>query len=274
MGLFFNNYNKPGPGVEKDGPKKRGVFLYFELLWRKLGKMFLSNMLYFLVSVPVILLYHFMSYCYLSMILPEEFTQNTTGFSQIVLILTVLLTILLGTGPVSCGYTFLMRSFAREEHVWMTSDFFEHTRKNFVQSLIVFIINTVLIAACAFSIHFYAQMAATMPFMKYLAYVLMIMLLMIFIMHFYIYEFIITFKVSIKDAYKNSLIMAFAGLPMNIFLLAFVVVVTCLAFTYLTPIAIILVAAIFWISFMRFPIDFYTARKIKRDLIDARGENE
>ena len=32
MGLFSFNYAKPGPGVDRDAPKKKGIFLYFELL--------------------------------------------------------------------------------------------------------------------------------------------------------------------------------------------------------------------------------------------------
>ena len=123
MGLFFN-YDKPGPGIEKDGPKKKGLFLYFELFWRKLGKLFLSNMLYVALSAPVILAYHFFCFYVLSAIVPAEFSAETTVFNQLVLFATVLLTVFMGTGPVSCGYTFLLRNFAREEHVWMVSDFF------------------------------------------------------------------------------------------------------------------------------------------------------
>lgn len=37
MGLFFN-YDKPGPGMDKNAPKHWGIFLYFELLWRNFGK--------------------------------------------------------------------------------------------------------------------------------------------------------------------------------------------------------------------------------------------
>lgn len=61
MGLFFN-YDKPGPGVDKNAPKHWGIFLYFELLWRNFGKMLLSNMLYFVVSMPVLALYFISTY--------------------------------------------------------------------------------------------------------------------------------------------------------------------------------------------------------------------
>lgn len=273
MGLFFN-YDKPGPGVEKDGPKKRGVFLYLELLWRKLGKLFLSNMLYVLVSIPVILAYHFVSFYVLSALLPAEFVQNGVAFTQAVLLMTVIFTVFWGTGPISCGYTFLLRNFAREEHVWLSSDFFEHTKKNFKQSIIMFIIDIVVLVTGINAIYFYWQISETMPMLKYVAYVLSAAMCIFTVMHFYMYEFLVTFKCSIMEVYKNSLIMTFATLPMNIFLVLFVVIVSYLFFSILTPIAIVLVTALFWVSFMRFPIEFYAARKIKRELIDRKESDE
>ena len=50
MGLFFN-YDKPGPGIDKNAPKKKGIFLFLELLGRNLSNLLLSNMLYFIVSL-------------------------------------------------------------------------------------------------------------------------------------------------------------------------------------------------------------------------------
>jgi len=267
MGLFFN-YDKPGPGVEKDGPKKRGVFLFLELLWRKLGKIFLSNMLYVLVSLPVILLYHFLCFYFLSAIMPAEIVGNSTVINQLTLILTALLTIFWGTGPVSCGYTFLLRNFAREEHVWLVSDFFEHIRKNFKQSLIIFIIDIVVLVSGVNSIYFYFNMSGQYPMLRYLAYFMIAAMIIYTFMHFYMYEFLITFNVKVKDVFKNSLIMAFASAPINVFLVIFVVVATYMFFSILTPIAILLVTFLFWVSLMRFCIDFSSARKIKKELID------
>lgn len=275
MGLFFN-YDKPGPGVEKDGPKKRGIFLFMELLWRKLGKIFLSNMLYVLVSLPVILLYHFFSFFVMSAILPAELAQSDTAVNQLTLMLTVLITVFWGTGPVSCGYTFLLRNFAREEHVWLASDFFEHIRKNFKQSIIIFLIDLVVLFAGVNSIYFYFSMAAQYPVMQYLAYFMIVCMVIYTFMHFYMYEFLVTFKVSIKDVFKNSLIMAFASAPINLFLVVFIIVATYMFFSVLTPIAIVLVTGLFWVSLMRFCIDFCSARKIKKELIDKadKGSDE
>ena len=273
MGLFFN-YDKPGPGIEKDGPKKKGIFLFLELIWRKLGKLFLSNMLYMAVSLPVLLLYHFIAFYVLSAAMPVEIAANSTIFNQLVLLVTVIFTIFWGTGPVSCGYAFLLRNFAREEHVWLASDFFEHTRKNFKQSLIVFIIDIIVLITGINAIYFYWKMSAAMPALRWVSYILAFVMFIYTIMHFYMYEFLVTFKLKVRDVYKNSLIMAFAALPMNIFLMAFVAICSYLFFSFLTPIAILLVAALFWVSFMRFSIDFFAARIIKRELIDRKESDQ
>ena len=88
MGLFFN-YDRPGPGVDKNAPKKKGVALYFELLGRNLSKLILANMLYFVVSIPVVILYYFISVMILGNLMPES--VETAGFAQISVLLASLL---------------------------------------------------------------------------------------------------------------------------------------------------------------------------------------
>lgn len=61
MGLFGFNYSKPGPGVDKDAPKKKGIFLFFELFFRKFWKLIHANMLYFICSIPMLLIVYFAS---------------------------------------------------------------------------------------------------------------------------------------------------------------------------------------------------------------------
>ena len=43
LGLF-GNYDKPGPGVDKDEPKKAAPVRFFEILWRKLSKLVQLNL--------------------------------------------------------------------------------------------------------------------------------------------------------------------------------------------------------------------------------------
>lgn len=48
---FFNNFDKEGPGVPKDSPKKKTLFFFFEILFRNFWKMMLLNLIYWLLSI-------------------------------------------------------------------------------------------------------------------------------------------------------------------------------------------------------------------------------
>ena len=52
FGLF--DYSKPGPGVKKNGPKKKGFVVFFEIYFRKFWKLILANLLFVLVSLPLV----------------------------------------------------------------------------------------------------------------------------------------------------------------------------------------------------------------------------
>lgn len=52
FGLF--DYSKPGPGVDKNGPQKKRIVIFFEIYFRKFWKLILANLLYVLVSLPVV----------------------------------------------------------------------------------------------------------------------------------------------------------------------------------------------------------------------------
>ena len=54
FGLF--DYSKPGPGVSKDAPKKRGFLVFWEIFFRKFWKMLQVNLLYLVTSLPVVTL--------------------------------------------------------------------------------------------------------------------------------------------------------------------------------------------------------------------------
>ncbi len=268
MGLFFSD--RPGRGIDKDAPKKQGVFLFFELLWRKLGKIFLSNMLYFAVSLPVLVIYNMILMFLLSMVV-----SDAEGILRLSVLLTVVLAIFWGTGPVSCGYAYLMRSFAREEHTWIWSDFFKRTKENFKYGIITFVIDIVTLIVGGFAVIFYWQMMETGGMPVKIALAVLTMTAAIYtIMHFYIFQFIVTFENTLRQVYKNSLLLSIATLPMCVVLAAIVFVLTDFVFGKLQVVAAILLAAIVWISLMRFIIDFYTARVIKKQLIDTRKESD
>lgn len=270
MGLFFN-YDKPGKGVDKDAPKKKGPFLYIELFWRKIGKLVQANMIYFLTSLPVFLLYHFLSFSVLASVFNGIPLEIVTQFSVIV---ALLVGILWGTGPMSAGFSYILRNFAREEHAWVFSDMFEKAKENFKSGIVFFVVDILAFVLGINAIGFYYGLARTNVIFMYLMLVVIICMLIYTFMHFYMYQFAVTFENRIRDIYKNAFIMALANMPMNLILTAFAAICSYLVLSFLAPVGIILVAFLVWVMMMRFPIDFYTTRSIQRKIIDARKSEE
>lgn len=52
MGLFHSNFDKPGPGVAPDAPRKKGAARFFEILGRDFSTIWLAGLLAMLSSLP------------------------------------------------------------------------------------------------------------------------------------------------------------------------------------------------------------------------------
>jgi uncharacterized membrane protein YesL len=114
------------------------------------------------------------------------------------------------------GLSYITRNFAREKHAFIASDFVDTVRKNWKQGLVVGIINLLVQVILLFDIYFFYSSTGTFAIIL-LALTLAVWLIFSF-MKYYIYFQLITFKLNIKQIYKNSLIFAFAGLGRNFFL--------------------------------------------------------
>lgn len=53
MGLFRFNWNKEGPGVPKDAPRKKGAARFFEIVSRDFSQLWLSGLLLLLCALPM-----------------------------------------------------------------------------------------------------------------------------------------------------------------------------------------------------------------------------
>lgn len=54
MGLFTARYDKPGPGISKNAPKKKAFFVFWEIYARKFWKLIIANLIYVLLCLPVV----------------------------------------------------------------------------------------------------------------------------------------------------------------------------------------------------------------------------
>lgn len=271
MKLF--NFDKPGPGVSKDAPRKKGIFLYFEIFGRKFSKLFSLNMLYFVFSIPVMALY-FVLFAALIPILFNTVITTTEMLPQDIVIftslsslfMTIICTIVLGTGPASASMAYVLREYSKEQHVWLFSEFFGKMKENFKKEVLVVIFDLLFIVFGSFALMFYLGEHLRTGSMLYFALFIFIALgtVVFSSMHYYIHQLIVTFDNKLKDIYKNAFLLTLSSLLPCILLSAFIVVLNFYLFNFTTPIVTSVLFFLILISFFRFPVEFYIHSKIRK----------
>lgn len=267
MGFF--NFDKPGPGINPDAPKKKGIFLYFELLKRNFGLMLKTNILYVLSSLPMVLVCLFGG-MYFSIWLSNIFTiVDPVRKTQLAFFLAFLFMVFIGSGPASASLAYFYRSILREEHVFVFSDFWGNIKKNFRQGIVVGIINPIINLATIFCTLFYGlQYILTGQLIWFLAMLIVgIFCLILAMSGFYIYQLMITFENSIPELYKNAFILALIKAPQNLSLMLIIAVISYIVFFMLTPVASIALVFLGLVAVLRLAVDLYTAKVIEKNIL-------
>ncbi len=181
MGLFFNNYNKEGPGVKKNERKKKGFFAFFEIYFRNFWKLFVVSFVYSAVSVIGL------------------------GFTN---------------GLAKAGMTHVVRSMGREKHSFLLSDFFETIKKNWKQCLVLGILNMISLALLGLDIwYFWGQVsnAKDLAIGQIIGLgVSLAILIVVTYIKYYIWTMAITFSLSIKQLLKNGFHFCFINISKNL----------------------------------------------------------
>lgn len=279
MGLFWRSFDRPGPGVDPDAPQKRGFFRFFELVFRKFWNFTKLSPMYVAFMLPIYILY-FLSAPFVLNIFAVDINDSVAllffGY-----VIANLLVSLLGGGPVTAGMTYIMRNYANEEHAWIWSDFRDNAKSNFKQSLVIFLVDLVVLVLVYVAIMVYSSLGGNFSILKYVVCVLFFLYI---VMHFYIYPMMVTFKLSLKDLYRNAILFAMAKLPLNLF------VVLMLVFLHIVlPAMIILYAGKFVVFAMIlyvilevllfqgvsiFLTNFAVAKTIKETMLERAIEEE
>ncbi len=232
FGLF--DYSKPGPGVSKNAPKKKGFIVFFEIYFRKFWKLITANLLFVVVTLPLV----------------------TVGLSN-------------------AGLTYITRNFAREKHAFIAGDFFDTIKKNWKQALPTGIINLVVTAILIFDLVFLYFNQAGNQILDYIFLAITLTIALVFtFMKYYIYMIMITFKLNLKQIYKNSAILAFAGMKRNLLIflvlgLFYVGAILLLLVNLFVAIPVILLCyVLFFPSFRSYLIQYNVFPVIKKLMID------
>lgn len=287
MGIF-NNYMKPGKGVSKDEPEKKGFFLFWDILFHKLSKVIGTDCMYMLTSLLWIAVLMVIGIQFILPITPDKLletvqsagAENAQETAQTLLLsiytmLGTVMFVLLGSGPVSASYSYIMKCFTNRQHAWIFSDGWDKFKENFKQAIAVVLIDAVVLILGFVAIKFYYyKFTGGSTLFGIPCYIIVVAMIIYTWMHFYIYQIMVTFKCTLKQLYKNALIFAMGKLPMNILLTITAVGVSVLPYFFIgNPFAALIITAVIGLALSRFPIEFYAARCMQKTIVAAEEKS-
>lgn len=226
MGLFSPNYNKPGPGVEKDAPPKPRFFVFFEVFQRKFWNLIKVNLMFSIFNFPALVIAFFASLIFMQKL---NFGGDVENFIVRLFLSVFLVSMSMITmGPVQAGITYILRNYSREEHAFIWWDFKENFKKNFKQGLAISAIDILVMFILGVAFNFYTN-ATNLVYVFFTA-VVILSILIFTMMHFYIYPMLVTVNLGIKNIYKNALIFSIIKLLPNLFMVILNLAIVFIAF--------------------------------------------
>ena len=229
MGIFNSDYSKPGAGVSKNERKKKGLARFYEILIRKFWDLIKLNLLYIATLLPTFAVVFILSGMItnrlgasldsLMQLMGESASAVTAARVSVTtdlifrFYISALFAVLWGGGPVTAGFVYILRSYLWEEPTHFISDYFERVRKNFKQSIIVWIIDVIMFTLLCYAYFFYGSSAGILYYGKYVVLVIALFYTMV---HMYLYHLLVTYKMSIPKLYRNAALFAISALPFTV----------------------------------------------------------
>jgi len=197
MGLFNRNFDRPGPGVRKDEPRKKGAARFFELIVRDFWDMTKLNIILCLCLLPSLAAFILAFFDY---------------YTGIALILSMLLAYPAGGAIVA--YIFYLTKMMRDDPSYVWYEFKRKFKENYRQAAPVGIFSTLFIYAQIMILGrmIYADPAGDLTWLL-IALVSMMIFGMIapYVFMSFAYIALPTFKIL-----KNSVLMSFGYLPRSL----------------------------------------------------------
>lgn len=149
MALFKRDYNKPGPGVPKNAPQKRGFGRFFEIVGRDFGNIFKLNLLVQLCWLPAQVLFLFAVLSFMA-----------GGAQQFILFGVLAAVASIPVGPAYTAQSYILTKMLRDDPGFVWHDFKKAFKQNFKLSVVPGILYSVLAGSQILGGVYYIYLAA------------------------------------------------------------------------------------------------------------------
>lgn len=215
MGFFgnmMNNYfyGKAGKGdyTISDMPQNR-FQLFGAVMKVRWSSLFGINLLYMIFWLPTFV----WTLMNVSLLFSADAAVMDNAMGYVSAYLIGLVPCIAITGPFSAGITYVTRNWARDEHSFVWSDYWDAVKGNWKQALPVSIISALTPLILYFSFTFYGQMASqNILFMVPLCLVVIVCVIWK-LSEMIIYTMMVTYELSLKNLLRNAILLTMARLP-------------------------------------------------------------
>ena len=200
----------------EDLPDTR-VKLFFDALGIRWSAMVGQNLLYLLFWLPAILWSGVNLLTLVQMLVdaPAGADMNAQVYSLLFTYLLILWPLIAITGPATAGASYVSRNWARGQHSFMVSDFWEHARKNWKQALCVSTITGALPVLLLFLWRFYGALAESMSGLFIIPEVIVLIAALLWLLMLQVaYTMMVTYKLTLRQLLGNAIRMALGRLPL------------------------------------------------------------
>ena len=266
MGLFnWANMREMKEGKGVDLRREHPLTIFFSVIQRKFSKFFKLNFTYLITGLPTFV---FMAAAALAILFFHSGRfEEARNFIPMMLFMIPLIALI--SAPATMGVTFVLRNFSREKHAWVVADVFEKASKNYVQGLVIGLINSIAAFLLVYAYLYYGYFATGVFKLAIPNYIIMLFGIILISLRSYIYPMAVSYKLSIKNLYRYSLMLVIMKFPQNLLLQLFSLGCIYAAFYYVN--VGLIISAIIGIALLGFVNIFYTDRVL---IANISEENE
>lgn len=209
MGLFSRNFDKPGPGVEKDAPRKTGAARFFEIFFRDFADLIKLSLLFSLLVLPT-------AVCFLIGLLLEIMpflSGQSDTLGLFFLIISIPLAYPVGGAMSACFFN--ITRFMRDDPSYLWHDFKRKFAENHKQAALTGIVCTafVYLQIILWVQIFYQLVSETYAGGLVMLLVAGFSILLFFMITPYIFMHYAYIDLKTAAILKNSVLMTLAYLP-------------------------------------------------------------
>ncbi len=163
---------------------------------------------------------------------PEEARQNLARLLTTTLLLLVPCIAI--TGPATAGASYITRNWARDEHVFLWSDFKDAVKENWKQGLVCSIFSGLAPLLAWLAWQFYGGLAEEQAIMIIPQGLVVMVAVLWAVSVTYVYPMMVSYDLKLKGTLRNSLLLGVARLPLSV------------AIRLLHCVPVLIAAAIIW----------------------------